>query len=259
MGESLRGPVFAYLRETYGAEPEYPWERFPDYAVFRHGDNRKWFCVVMDITLDRLGEASRERADVLNVKLSDPFFAAALIRKPGYFRGYHIARGNWVTVLLDGTVPFEQICGLIDESFAVTASPAKKRTLRPPKEWIIPANPKYYDIIRAFGEAEEIDWKQGAGIRVGDTVWIYVGAPVSAVLFGCRVTETDIPYHYADENLTIRALMKIRLFKRFSPDRFPFSVLRQEYGVNAVRGPRGIPCGLSEALKKEQGGEEHKA
>ena len=75
----------------------------------------------------------------------------------------------------------------------------------------------------------------------------------------CRVTETDIPYHYADENLTIQALMKIRLFKRFSPDRFPFSVLRQEYGVNAVRGPRGIPYGLSEALKKEQGGEEHKA
>ena len=90
-------------------------------------------------------------------------------------------------------------------------------------------------------------------------MWIYVGAPVSAVLFGCRVTETDIPYHYADENLTIRALMKIRLFKRFTPDSFPFSVLRKEYGVNAVRGPRGIPCGLSEALKKEQGVEERKA
>ena len=32
------------------------------------------------------------------------------------------------------------------------------------KEWIIPANPKYYDTGHAFDEKSEIDWKQGTGI-----------------------------------------------------------------------------------------------
>ena len=32
-------------------------------------------------------------------------------------------------------------------------------------------------------------------------------------------------------------------------DRFTFEVLKSEYGIYAVRGPRGIPHSLSEALK----------
>ena len=78
---------------------------------------------------------------------------------------------------------------------------------------------------------------------------MYAGAPVSAILFKCKVTETDIPYHYQDKNLTITALMKIRLQKRYKPDKFTFERLKSEYGIFAVRGPRGIPNSLSEALK----------
>ena len=136
------------------------------------------------------------------------------------------------------------------QSLGEAASIKKKERTRPPKEWIIPSNPKYYDIIHAFDDTNVINWKQGAGIRKGDTVFLYVGAPVSAVLYQCRVTETDIPYQYQDQNLTIRALMKIRLLKRYAPDRFTFEVLKSEYGIFAVRGPRGVPDSLSAALEK---------
>ena len=78
---------------------------------------------------------------------------------------------------------------------------------------------------------------------------MYVGSPISAILYKCKVTETDIPYQYQDENLTITALMKIKLLKRYKPDQFTFDVLKEEYGIYAVRGPRGIPNSLSEALK----------
>jgi hypothetical protein len=44
--------------------------------------------------------------------------------------------------------------------------------------------------------------------------------------------------------------MKIRLQKRYASDRFTFDVLKEEYGIYAVRGPRGIPNSLSAALKK---------
>ena len=79
---------------------------------------------------------------------------------------------------------------------------------------------------------------------------MYVGAPVSAVLYKCKVMETNIPYQYQDRNLTIKALMKIQLLKRYAPEQFTFEVLKSEYGIFAVRGPRCIPDSLSTALEK---------
>lgn len=246
---TLRDSVFKYIKDKYMADPEYLWRRYPGYAVFRHGDNNKWFAVVMDVARDKVGLNDEERIDILDIKVSDPLFADALVSQKGFCRAYHLNKANWVTVFLDGTVSMKTICSLIDDSFMATASARKKEKVRPPKEWVIPANPKYYDIVHAFDEADEINWKQGSGIKTGDTVFMYVGSPVSAILYKCKVTETDIPYSYQNDNLTIKALMKIKLITRYKSDKFTFEVLNDEYGIYAVRGPRGIPNSLSEALK----------
>lgn len=247
---TLREQLFGYIKKKYKADPEHLWRRFPDYAIFRHRDNEKWFALVMDVKKRNLGVDGDDIVDILNVKLSDPLLVDMLIRQPGYFRGYHISRGSWVSILLDGSVPFDDIYRWLDESYLTTASKQQKQKLRPPKEWIVPANPKYYDIERAFESANEIRWKQGAGIKKGDTVFMYVAAPVSAILYKCRVTETDIPFQYDDKHVQMKALMKIKLQRRYKPTEFPFEKLRDEYGVFAVRGPRGIPHSLSKALKK---------
>ena len=247
---SVREKICGYVKRKYGSEPEYLWRRFPDYAIFRHDDSRKWFGLIMAVPRRNLGIAGEGRAEILNVKLDDPLLADMLTQQEGYFRGYHISRGNWISVLLDGTVPLKKIEDLLDMSYQATASAKKKQKLRPPKEWLIPANPKYYDIERAFHGNDEIDWKQGSGIRAGDTVFIYAAAPVSAILYKCVVTETDIPFAYEDQNVSMTALMKLRLRKRYAPGQFSFEVLKEKYGVFAVRGPRGIPYSLSEALKE---------
>ena len=244
-----RKTVTAYIKKKYGTSPEYLWKRYPDYAVFRHEDNNKWFALTAGVPGSKLGLSGDDPIDVINLKIDDLFFRDMLIREEGVFLGYHMNKLHWISVLLDGTVSEQRVYELIETSFLATASAKKKEKLRPPKEWIVPANPKYYDIKHAFDGVKEIDWKQGAGIKKGDTVFMYAGAPVSAILFKCKVTETDIPYHYQDKNLTITALMKIRLQKRYKPDKFTFERLKSEYGIFAVRGPRGIPNSLSEALK----------
>ena len=63
------------------------------------------------------------------------------------------------------------------------------------------------------------------------------------------MTETDIPCSFKSEHVRIDSLMKIRLEKRYGEEEFPFRVLKEEYGIRAVRGPRGIPEALSLALK----------
>ena len=246
---SMRQDVIDYIRKTYGAEIEHPWMRYPEYGIFRHKDNQKWYALMMDVPMAKLGMKGDRIVDILNIKLSDFLMRDFLIRREGFFSGYHIARGNWISILLDGTVELEEVCHLIDISYQVTASAKTKKEIRPPKEWIIPSNPKYYDSVHAFDHTDEIEWKQGAGIKKDDIVFMYVGLPVSAVLYKCVVTETDIPWHFETKGLTIFKLMRIRLLKRYDPKRFSFDVLKDEYGIFAVRGPRGIPQKLSEALK----------
>lgn len=245
----IRERLFAYAGKKYRASPEYLWARYPNYAVLRHRDNRKWFALVMDIPAAKLGLERGDTVDILNVKMEDALLANLLIQQEGFYRGYHISQGNWISILLDGTVAFEELCQWLDESFMATASRETRQKRRPPKAWIVPANPKYYDVQKAFDEAEEINWKQGKGIKTGDTVYLYVAAPVSAILYKCRVTKTDIPFRFDNGEVRMSSVMKIKLLKRYEPDRFTFDVLGKEYGIFAVRGPRGIPESLREALK----------
>ena len=218
----MRQKLFGHIKKKYKVKQEYPWRKYPDYAVLRHSDNNKWFALVAEVERTRLGLPGDEYVPIVNLKVDDLMFRDMLIQEEGIMPAYHMNKQYWITVLLDGSVS---------------------------KEWIIPANPKYYDIVHAFDDTDEIDWKQGVGIKTGDTVFMYVASPVSAIIYKCKVTETDIPYKYADENLTITALMKIKLLKRYKSDRFTFDVLKEEYGIYAIRGPRGIPNSLSAALK----------
>ena len=237
----MKERLFDQIKKKYKVKPEYPWKKYPDYAVLRHSDNNKWFALVAEVESAKLGLSGDEYVPIVNLKVDDVMFRDMLIQEDGIMPAYHMNKQHWITVLLDGSVAEDRIYDLLDMTLI--------QLMSPPKEWIIPANPKYYDIIHAFDDENEIDWKQGAGIKTGDTVFMYVASPVSAILYKCKVTETDIPYKYADENLTISALMKIKLLKRYKPEKYTFDVLKEEYGIYAVRGPRGIPNSLSAALK----------
>lgn len=119
---TVREKVYGYVKRKYGSEPEYLWRRFPDYAIFRHVDNRKWYALIMDVPLKNLGLPGEGRVDILNVKLDDPLLVDVLVQREGYLRGYHISRGNWVSIMLDGSVPMKEIREMIDLSYRVTAS-----------------------------------------------------------------------------------------------------------------------------------------
>lgn len=244
----MRETVFAYIKKKYTISPEYPWAKYDSNAVFRHSDNKKWFALVMGVEKGRLGLSDAGYVDIINVKIDDMMFRDILLQKEGIFPAYHMNKEHWITVVLDGTVEDDMIYDLIDASFLATASKKKKRKIRPPKEWIVPANPKYYDIEHAFDNEDIIDWKQGSSIKEGDTIFMYVAAPVSAILYKCRAVEVDIPYDYQDKNLTITTLMKIKILRRYDRRQFTFDRLKKDYGIYALRGPRGVPNSLSHEL-----------
>ena len=46
--------VIRYIEETYGAEPEFLWAKYPDDAVFRHSNNKKWFAAMLKVEGNKL-------------------------------------------------------------------------------------------------------------------------------------------------------------------------------------------------------------
>ena len=81
----MKEKIFEYIRNQYGADPEYLWEKFPDYAIFRHADNKKWFALVASIGRDKLGLDGKGYIDVINLKINDPMLQDELIHENGIF------------------------------------------------------------------------------------------------------------------------------------------------------------------------------
>jgi len=57
--------------------------------------------------------------------------------------------------------------------------------------WLIPANPKYYDVFGALRQLETY-WPINVNVSVADTVYIYLAAPYKQIGFVCQVLEIDL-------------------------------------------------------------------
>ena len=231
--------------ETYGDEPVFPWDN-DDAGVFKNPDNGKWYALIMCIDRSKLDKKLSGEVEVVNIKL-DEAKIPELHKQNGFYPAYHMNKKNWITMVLDGSVPDDVLLALVDESHSFTLG-KHRRNRSGNNAWLVPANPKFFDIEAAFANKKEIIWKQSSDLQVGDTAYMYVGAPISAVLYKCMVTAVNIPYDYEDENLKISRVMKIKLIKKYAKDFMGFAKLG-EYGVRSVRGPRICPQNLVEVLK----------
>lgn len=119
-----RERLFAHVREEYGVEPEYLWVRTPNSAILRHQGNRKWFAAVLDVQKNRLGLSGEEIVDILDLKLG-PAMVGSLLGREGFLPAYHMNKNHWITVLLDGSVAWEEIEQLLFLSYRATQSRKK--------------------------------------------------------------------------------------------------------------------------------------
>lgn len=121
-----RAALENYILENYDTESDQPWAKYPNHCVFRHANNRKWFALMMRIPKRALGLSGEGALDVVNLKC-DPILIGSLLGESGFFPAYHMSKGNWITVALDGSVPDEKIKVLLDMSYDATAQRGKKK------------------------------------------------------------------------------------------------------------------------------------
>lgn len=118
--------LFDYALRQYGVEPDYPFSTDPEIPVLRHRGTRKWFAIFMTVSRAALHLAGGGKVDIMNVKC-DPILSGSLRLREGYLPAYHMNHDQWLTILLDGSVPFEDITPLLDLSFELTMQKPKKR------------------------------------------------------------------------------------------------------------------------------------
>ncbi|MDO4489098.1 MAG: MmcQ/YjbR family DNA-binding protein [Eubacteriales bacterium] len=115
-----RTELSEYIQNSYGAKPDFPWPKYPGNEVFRHGSNRKWFAIIMDVQKSKLGLPGDDVLQVVNFKC-DPGLIGTLPGEKGFFPAYHMNKSSWITVALDGSAEDDMIKMLLDGSFAATA------------------------------------------------------------------------------------------------------------------------------------------
>ena len=214
------------IKEKYNVLPEFLWESNPNYGIFRNESSNKWFAIIMNIDRNKLDFKMSGEVEVLNVKLDD--LVDTYLKKEGIYPAYYMSKKSWVSIILDNTLSNKEIMNLIDISFDLSNRK---------KEWIIPANPKYYDIVNAFNNTDTITWRKSHNFMINDIVYIYITEPYAYIMFKCVVISLN------------EDIMMLKLLKRYSDNDFTFARLKS-CGVKSVRSPRGITSKLSEELNK---------
>lgn len=62
--------ISSVIEDKFGDLPEFLWEKYPGYGVFKNPNNAKWYAAIMNINRSKIDEGD-EIVEVLNVKLSE--------------------------------------------------------------------------------------------------------------------------------------------------------------------------------------------
>lgn len=108
--------IVAYVKNKYGNELEFLWEKSPKNAVVRRKSSNKWYAVILTIPKRKIGLESDEVIEVINLH-NIPKEIEKLIDYKRYFPAYHMNKKHWCTICLDGTIELKEIYKKIDISY----------------------------------------------------------------------------------------------------------------------------------------------
>lgn len=104
------------------------------------------------------------------------------------------------------------------------------------KNWIIPCNPKDYDIDGAFKKFNILNWKQAKNYSVGDDIFIYVSSSQKHISYKARVTKINVTdseliddkeFQFNDDNYKDSKKMEIELVGQSNSEGLNYSELKK--------------------------------
>ena len=108
--------IIDYVKDRYGDELEFLWEKSPKNAVIRRKSSNKQYAVILTISKRKLNLDSDEIIEVINLHNTTEEIEK-LIDNKKYFQAYHMNKKYWCIICLDGTVELKKIYKLIYISY----------------------------------------------------------------------------------------------------------------------------------------------
>ena len=105
-----------FVRVTYADELEFLWTQFPDNAVWRRKDNRKWYGAILTVEGRKLGLESERIEEIVDLRM-DPKEAEEILSRANYYPGWHMNRKSWYTLILDGSISDGELKERLRESY----------------------------------------------------------------------------------------------------------------------------------------------
>lgn len=231
------------IAQEWGDSLDYPFEKYPVYSSYRIGG--KWYALIFPLQWKKLGDfpegIAEQTVEVVNLKVA-PTDVEELLDKDGIYPSYHMSKKSWISLILNDSLSDDEVWDLLENSRKL-ANPNALARSEGPNYWILPANPKYYDIDAEFAAHSIVDWPQKASIRKGDFLAIYMTAPIRSLRYLCCVLEDGL------EKSAEPKRMKLELVEKFEDEVFPIDRLK-ECGVTNIRGPRRMTKELITAIKE---------
>ena len=109
-----------FIREKFSDEPEFLWEKYPNVAIFRRKDNRKWYALIASVPKKYLHLDGEDELEILNLRVESAELDR-IVDDEKYFRGWHMNKKSWLTVRLDETLSDEEIFTRLEKSYQLAA------------------------------------------------------------------------------------------------------------------------------------------
>ncbi len=107
-----------FVFDTYGDKPEFLWEKFPDNAVWRRNDTRKWYGVLLTVSASKLGLNANRQVEIVDLRIA-PEQMDDLLKREHYYPGWHMNKRTWYTMILDGSISDEELFERIRISYGL--------------------------------------------------------------------------------------------------------------------------------------------
>lgn len=108
--------IIKYVRETYGDELEFLWTKFPNNAVWRRKDNKKWYGAMLTVSGKKIGLKSDKIEEIIDLRMF-PEESATVLSREHYYPGWHMNKKSWYTLVLDGSITDDELKKRVRESF----------------------------------------------------------------------------------------------------------------------------------------------
>lgn len=105
-----------FVKEKYGDELEFLWTKFPDNAVWRRKDNKKWYGAILTVVGRKIGLDTDNVIEIIDLRMN-PDEAEDVLSRDHYYPGWHMNKKSWYTIALDGSVSDEELKNRIAESY----------------------------------------------------------------------------------------------------------------------------------------------